>query len=66
MFEGNDDDDVPKKNELDYPIVARYIKFNPQRWHRFISLRVEVYGCRFGELTYLIYQFGNERINFLL
>lgn len=47
MFEGNTDDDGVFRNNLDYPIVARYIRFNPQRWHQFISMRVEVYGCRF-------------------
>ncbi|KAI0211781.1 Neurexin-4 [Lamellibrachia satsuma] len=47
MFEGNTDDNHPKKNKLAYPMVARFVRFNPQRWHDFISLRVELEGCRF-------------------
>jgi len=50
MFEGNLDDNTVVTNELPYPIVARYIRVNPQRWARFISMRVEFYGCRFGKL----------------
>lgn len=46
-FEGNSDDDTVKYNVLIYPLVARYIRFNPQRWNQFLSMRVEVYGCRF-------------------
>ena len=48
MFLGNINDNSVKKNDLPYPIVARYIRINPQRWSRFISMRVEFYGCRFG------------------
>ena len=48
MFEGNLNDNTPVRNDFDYAIVARYIRFNPQRWHRYISMRVEAYGCRFG------------------
>jgi len=50
MFEGNLDDNTVVENSLPYPIVARYIRINPQRWDRFISMRVEFYGCRFGKL----------------
>jgi len=50
MFDGNVNDDDVVTNTLEYPIVARYIRINPQRWARFISLRVELYGCRFGKL----------------
>ena len=49
MFEGNLDDNTVVTNQLPYPIVARYIRINPQRWARFISMRVEFYGCRFGK-----------------
>jgi len=50
MFESNLNDNDVVKLELPYPIVARYIRINPQRWQRFISLRAEFYGCRFGKL----------------
>jgi len=50
MFEGNLNDNDVVMNTLPYEIVARYIRINPQRWDRFISMRVEFYGCRFGKL----------------
>lgn len=31
------------------PIIARYIKVHPKTWNSFISLRVELYGCREGK-----------------
>lgn len=48
MFEANFDDDTVARNDLPYPIVAQYVRINPQRWHVFISLRTEIYGCRLG------------------
>jgi len=50
MFEGNLNDNDVVEITLPYPIVARYVRINPQRWTRFISLRAEFYGCRFGKL----------------
>ncbi|XP_050406137.1 neurexin-4 [Patella vulgata] len=47
MFTGNDNGFQERKNTLRYPITARYVRFNPQRWNMFISLRVEIYGCLF-------------------
>ena len=55
MFMGNLDDDGVVRNNLEYPIVARYICINPQRWHQFISLRREMYGCRFGKIYFIIH-----------
>ena len=49
MFTGNTGDNTVHMEELQYPIVARYVRINPQRWNRFISMRVELYGCRFGK-----------------
>lgn len=51
MFQGNDDDDTVVRNNFNYPIVARYVRINPQRWHNFISMRIELYGCRFGKIS---------------
>jgi contactin associated protein-like 2 len=47
MFEANVDDNTVVKNILIYPIIARYVRINPQRWNRYLSLRAELYGCRF-------------------
>ncbi|BFZ06336.1 hypothetical protein BsWGS_09375 [Bradybaena similaris] len=51
VFEGNVDDASLQTRTLIYPIVARYLRFNPQRWNMVISLRVEVVGCVFVEET---------------
>lgn len=47
IFKGNDNGNDVEKNTLIYPIIARYIKFKPQRWNKFISMRVDVLGCRY-------------------
>ncbi|CAL1542707.1 unnamed protein product [Lymnaea stagnalis] len=47
IFEGNNDDSSLQMRVLTYPVVARYVRFNPQRWNMVISLRVEVVGCPF-------------------
>ncbi|XP_064644863.1 neurexin-4-like isoform X1 [Lineus longissimus] len=47
LFIGNDNADSIKLNVLEFPIVARYIRINPQRWSGFIAMRVELYGCKF-------------------
>ena len=49
LFEANIDDNTVAVAYLPYQLIARYIRINPQRWNRFISLRAELYGCRFGE-----------------
>jgi len=51
MFESNLNDNDVVEITLPYPIVTRYIRINPQRWERFISLRAEFYGCRFGKFS---------------
>ncbi|KAK7477015.1 hypothetical protein BaRGS_00031695, partial [Batillaria attramentaria] len=51
MFVGNIDDSSERKITLLYPIVARYVRFNPQRWNMLISMRVELTGCEYTEKT---------------
>jgi contactin associated protein-like 2 len=48
MFLGNVDDSNEKVITLIYPIVARYVRFNPQRWNMLISMRVELTGCPYS------------------
>ncbi|KAL3309815.1 hypothetical protein Ciccas_011634, partial [Cichlidogyrus casuarinus] len=45
LFRGNKDSDSVKMNVFEFPIVARYIRINPQIWNSVISLRVELFGC---------------------
>ena len=54
MFEANLDDNTVVRNNLTYPVVARYVRINPQRWNRFISMRIELYGCRFGKDSFVV------------
>lgn len=35
-------------HDLSPPIKARYIRFRPVEWKSWISMRVELYGCRQG------------------
>lgn len=48
MFKGNSDGDTVHKNEFDIPIIAQWIRINPTRWRDRISLRVELFGCDYG------------------
>lgn len=47
VFEGNSEKEIPVLNELPVPMVARYIRINPQSWFDggSICLRMEVLGC---------------------
>lgn len=49
MFKGNVDGNSVVKNEFEVPIIAQWIRVNPTRWRDRISLRVELYGCDYGE-----------------
>lgn len=49
MFKGNSDGDSIKKNEFEVPIIAQWIRINPTRWRNRISMRVELYGCEYGQ-----------------
>ncbi|XP_019636532.1 PREDICTED: uncharacterized protein LOC109479099, partial [Branchiostoma belcheri] len=45
VFTGNTDTENPVTNLLGNPVDARYVRFNPQRWHHRIAMRVEILGC---------------------
>ena len=47
-FSGNSDEDSVVYHQLNPPIRARYIRFRPIKWHDWISMRVELYGCTQG------------------
>ena len=46
VFDGNEDQNSIAYNELDPPITARFIRFQPVSWYGHISMRVELYGCQ--------------------
>ncbi|XP_041522493.1 inactive carboxypeptidase-like protein X2 isoform X2 [Microtus oregoni] len=47
IFEGNSEKEIPVLNELPVPMVARYIRVNPQSWfdNGSICMRMEILGC---------------------
>ncbi|XP_041602121.1 inactive carboxypeptidase-like protein X2 isoform X1 [Vulpes lagopus] len=47
IFEGNSEKEIPVLNELPVPMVARYIRINPQSWfdNGSICMRMEILGC---------------------
>ncbi|EEC18459.1 neurexin IV, putative [Ixodes scapularis] len=47
---GNRNGDTEMSNKFTPPIVAQYIRINPTKWRDRISLRVELYGCEYGEI----------------
>ncbi|CAK9304633.1 unnamed protein product, partial [Gordionus sp. m RMFG-2023] len=45
VFKGNYDSQTSVRNNFYPPIIARFIRINPQKWYLYISLRVELFGC---------------------
>ncbi|XP_055330929.1 neurexin-4-like [Paramacrobiotus metropolitanus] len=45
VFHGNKDSVTVQRNDLEYPLVARFIRINPRQWSHSISIRMELYGC---------------------
>lgn len=52
---GNRDRDTAEGRILNPPIIARYIRINPKAWNGHIAMRVELFGCREGVLSIMIY-----------
>ncbi|XP_035673289.1 uncharacterized protein LOC118413828 isoform X1 [Branchiostoma floridae] len=44
VFSGNSDQDTEVRHLLDPPVTARYVRFWPQTWNSYLSMRVEVLG----------------------
>ncbi|XP_070566935.1 uncharacterized protein [Ptychodera flava] len=45
VFTGNTDTNGYKRNLFDSPVIAQYIRVNPQTWENDIGLRFEILGC---------------------
>ena len=43
---GNTDQNTVVYHDLNPPITARYIRFRAVSYYRYVTLRVELYGCR--------------------
>ena len=49
LFMGNiDNSELISRNYFPEPVMARFVKFYPQKWITSIALRVELYGCPAG------------------
>ena len=46
VFSGNTDRETVVYQAVNPPIRARFIRFRPIKWHLFISMRAELYGCK--------------------
>ena len=47
-FSGNADMDTVVKQELEPPIIARFLRIYPLNYQTFPALRLELYGCAAG------------------
>ncbi|XP_065145308.1 milk fat globule EGF and factor V/VIII domain containing a [Paramisgurnus dabryanus] len=45
IFQGNIDNNTPKKNLFEPPFFAQFVRFLPWEWHERITLRMELLGC---------------------
>ncbi|XP_068773930.1 discoidin, CUB and LCCL domain-containing protein 1-like [Struthio camelus] len=50
VFEGNADSHEEVFNAFIPPIVARYVRITPQRWHQRIALKVALVGCQLARM----------------
>ncbi|KAL9955598.1 hypothetical protein ACROYT_G036941 [Oculina patagonica] len=48
IFTGNSDRYTVVRNQLDRPVITRYIRIHPKTWKGHISMRTEFYGCKEG------------------
>ncbi|XP_078660004.1 uncharacterized protein LOC144904743 [Branchiostoma floridae x Branchiostoma belcheri] len=61
VFPGNTDRNTPVTNLLDSPKVARFVRFLPQSYDGWMSMRVEVLGCSSnGPCSPSVYRVLNE------
>ncbi|XP_078346319.1 LOW QUALITY PROTEIN: SCO-spondin-like [Oculina patagonica] len=51
IFNGNSDQNSVVVETLDPPIIARFIRLLPVNYYGWMSLRMELYGCRSGFAT---------------
>lgn len=53
IFDGNSDLVTVVSHKLQNPIITRYIRINPLRFHGGVALRADFYGCKTGK--YLVF-----------
>ncbi|NXX89045.1 DCBD2 protein, partial [Centropus bengalensis] len=48
VFQGNTESYQEVRNNFIPPIIARFIRINPLKWHQKIAMKVELLGCQFS------------------
>lgn len=52
LFPANTDETSIVRNDLSEPLVALHFRIYPEEWHAWPSLRLELYGFRYGPVQY--------------
>ncbi|XP_075770593.1 discoidin, CUB and LCCL domain-containing protein 2 isoform X2 [Pelodiscus sinensis] len=48
IFQGNTEYHQEVRNNFIPPIIARFVRVNPLKWHQKIAMKVELLGCQFS------------------
>lgn len=48
IFQGNTELYQEVRNNFIPPIIARFFRINPLKWHQKIAMKVELLGCQFS------------------
>lgn len=56
QFQGNYDRYSVRTHAFRPALLARYVRVNPRRWHGWMSMRLELYGGRWGKQLNLFYK----------
>ena len=49
VFQGNMERNLVVVHKFRPSLKTRYVRIHPRTWYSYISMRVELYGCRLGE-----------------
>ena len=56
QFQGNYDRYSVRTHAFRPALLARYVRINPRRWHGWMSMRLELYGGRWGKQFNFFYK----------
>lgn len=48
VFQGNTGYYQEVRNNFIPPIIARFVRINPLKWHQKLAMKVELLGCQFN------------------
>ena len=52
VFQGNMERNLVVFHKFRPSLKTRYVRIHPKTWYSYISMRVELYGCRLGKLCF--------------